>query len=965
MVSSFSYLLNPLFSGSIYACRGGPSYICVQFPIIMPIKALPQDTIRLLGSPLVVTSPVSLVKELIENSIDARATSIEVLISPNTVDKIEVRDNGAGIFPDDFDSLGRRGHTSKLGSFEELRNIGGSSYGFRGEALASANALGAVTITTRTSQDSVASTLHLVPGDGGVAKQQSASGPVGTTVTVTALFARLPVREQLAMKERQRTIAKIKDLLPSFAFARPSLRISFKVVKNDRMGWSYAPRPQARVKEAVLQIFGSGLASQCSFETHSIPTEGSKSEGCDDTGVLTLQAFLPRPDADRSTLSKGAYISVDSRPVNSSRGTMRKLSSAYKTHLSAALGISADAKPLKDPFIQLNILCPRGWYDPNVEPSKDDIIFSDESKVLEAFESLCVKVYGEEQPAEDNRDQSAAVHIQDDSRTLAPHTPWASPNVQHPEVSGASEEPQVGQSRQKKDYVQRLDTASNDVPQVDPAAEKLRGYPTSPRFGSCNLRNLQGDSYTLDNATKPKTVSGEFDYSTIDPASRRTQANTDFRQVSRGWKVDMSAGFDTSSDEDDEQLAERFRNPGTTQFDGVVEDSANPKEALNPWTIAKMAVPNDTRQPAFQNKAFLADHEHGTLATIPIEEHDANMEPPILRHPAAPPGDLEVPLNLRQQLSTQGIVPGGPYRSPITNAHVQTSTPQSRRAVASNVLQTPPPSLGEMRLYNSRTGNSRGSINLPFSLGEYPMPNDRSMEGLPELRNAENAKSSAQILKGGKFKSFASYSARNRRPIPARQPTDVEDQRKEDTNLSHMREHVPSDFDLRRHLRPATPFNVGISETFSHGGSATNPSTMTTIGGTGLPAGVSRSYLMKRQRSLSRSDLPSRKTLRRTKSELLPLERTPVEQETCKVIFTMTVHEKEFNVTRGEEIPTDSYQSLECPGWDFDRTGSHDFIAKLEVRIKNLWSKWTERLLGTRADLEVNLLRSLKELYHA
>ncbi|EON96897.1 putative dna mismatch repair protein mutl protein [Phaeoacremonium minimum UCRPA7] len=359
----------------------------------MPIQALSQNTIRLLGSPLVVTSPVSLVKELLENSIDAGATSVEILISPNTVDKIEVRDNGEGICSDDYDTLGRRGHTSKLSSFEDLRTIGGKSYGFRGEALAGANALGTVAITTRTSRDRLATTLHLVPGDGGIAKQQSASAPVGTTVSVAALFARLPVREQLAMKERQKAIMKIKELLPSYALARPNLRISFKVLKMDRMGWSYAPRPQARVQEAVLQIFGSGLASQYVFVTNSLPIESSGSEDGSIIGDLELRAFLPKPKADPSKLSKGAYISVDSRPVNPTRGTMRKLVSAFKTHLSTAMGDIDSTKPVRDSFMQLDILCPTGWYDPNVEPSKDDVIFSDERKLLDAFNSLCAQVY--------------------------------------------------------------------------------------------------------------------------------------------------------------------------------------------------------------------------------------------------------------------------------------------------------------------------------------------------------------------------------------------------------------------------------------------------------------------------------------------------------------------------------------------------------------------------------------------
>src|SRR5690348_6177351 len=107
----------------------------------MPISALSEGTVRTLGSALVITSPLLLLKELLDNAIDSGATSVDVIVSPNTVDKIEVRDNGHGIDPGNFESLGRPGHTSKLRSFDELSKVGATTLGFRGAALASANTL--------------------------------------------------------------------------------------------------------------------------------------------------------------------------------------------------------------------------------------------------------------------------------------------------------------------------------------------------------------------------------------------------------------------------------------------------------------------------------------------------------------------------------------------------------------------------------------------------------------------------------------------------------------------------------------------------------------------------------------------------------------------------------------------------------------------------------------------------------
>lgn len=214
----------------------------------MPITALSTDTIRILGSAQVLTTPVSLVKELIDNGLDARATAIDVSISANTLDKIEVRDNGTGIDSSDFEMIGKRGHTSKLRAFKELRRLGGISLGFRGEALGSAVELAEVTVTTRTEGDPIAAVLKLKAPDG-VYSQTKTSHPVGTTVCVQNFLSRLPVRKQTALKEAAKTLASAKELLKSYALARPHVKLSLKVLKSGKGNWSFAPRPHDGIKE--------------------------------------------------------------------------------------------------------------------------------------------------------------------------------------------------------------------------------------------------------------------------------------------------------------------------------------------------------------------------------------------------------------------------------------------------------------------------------------------------------------------------------------------------------------------------------------------------------------------------------------------------------------------------------------------------------------------------------------------
>lgn len=278
--------------------------------------------------------------------------------------------------------MGRRGHTSKLRSFEELRFLGGRSLGFRGEALFSAVQLGEVSITTRTEGESVANTVKL-RNTGGIDRQSRTSHPIGTTVSVTALMAKLPVRKQTALKEAPKTLAKIKELIQAYALARYTVKFSFKVIKGNKSAWTFAPRPNDGIKEAVAQVSGREAAIQCTETSLEFPgpqlrvptgeNDVGDSSSSDQVpsgrsnGCFLIEAYLPRPDADPSKFGNGQFLSIDSRPVSHEKGTMKKTVSLFKKYLKSALAESSSEK-LKNPFLRLNISCPEASYDPNVEP---------------------------------------------------------------------------------------------------------------------------------------------------------------------------------------------------------------------------------------------------------------------------------------------------------------------------------------------------------------------------------------------------------------------------------------------------------------------------------------------------------------------------------------------------------------------------------------------------------------------
>lgn len=349
----------------------------------MPIQALPLSTTRLLGSSQALTEPSSLVKELIDNAIDAKATSIEVIISANTVDKIEVRDNGHGIRQDDLGCLGRRGYTSKLRAFEELKIVGRSSLGFRGEALASAVTLGHVIVMSRTEGEPVGTRVEL-KATGGIASQCSVSHPVGTTICVSNFLSKIPVRKETSLKNASKTVLRIKGILQSYALARINIRLNLKVLKLVNGNWSFAPRPLGTIKEAVIQVAGNDIAAQCIEKTYTSQAVHAPS--------ISLRAFLPGPDADFHRAKGGQYVSIDLRPLSCSRGSLKKIITSYKGHISTAAKRTGRTAP-KQPFLYLAISCSTDSYDPNIEPAKDEVLFDDEAVIIDLAEGLFQSLY--------------------------------------------------------------------------------------------------------------------------------------------------------------------------------------------------------------------------------------------------------------------------------------------------------------------------------------------------------------------------------------------------------------------------------------------------------------------------------------------------------------------------------------------------------------------------------------------
>ncbi|KAI3396700.1 hypothetical protein diail_11808 [Diaporthe ilicicola] len=856
----------------------------------MPITALPETTVRLLGSAAAISTPVDVIKELLDNALDAGATSVEILVSENLVDSIQVRDNGHGIQAGDYDSLGRMGHTSKLTSFEELHNFGGNTLGFRGHALASTNSLGRVIVVTRSIGDPTAVRLTVLPGVGGIEDRQRASAPVGTTVSVTGLFKLIPVREQVAVKEAQKNLAKAKLLLDSYALARPLIRISLKILGGN-IKQTYSPHPKASVREAVAQVFGASLTSQCVLKTVATEAADRKEGSAIDAPELIIEAVLPRPDADLSKLSKGAFFSVDSRPVSTSRGTMKKLLSNFKTHFRRSLGVDAEDRRLSDLFICVNIKCCPGTYDPNVEPSKNQVLFSNEPQLVALFEELCSGTYQAKKTVE------AFETIEKRPLTSRTQTRTPPPSSDGPQES----------TRQR---VSNLDEPFQDTLNQSPTISQNRTF--QQHLSPSSTRNPLATRDTMSDQVHPRYYQGR----------------------KRGFVVNMLADPELSSDEEAETCA-----PGSCDLretETLPEELGdNSKEALNPWTIAKMTAParhKTAEDIAAENVGQGLVGPQGPHA-LPIADDAFKEELPILRPQRGPPGDLDTPRVMRFTNSHMDRLQALDARH-----HEQVSTPFGRPQA---VIR---PDLEE-------SIDPDGLVQTPLSF-DKPRESQRRqkdqarlhIDEIPTRRNPPLRKSKRVRERGRNYPLdvACTSSGREDHPVESRNSNNIPDYPVRDHRHFDSPQSpgfVPMNFGANRavHLPTEQQLDPGHTNTTKFDADP-------------------RKYLMKRQRSEAAHRRKGRRSITRTKTNQLPLETLSSGDGAQHLVLTLAQDTmKSFNVSK-RTISLIEYRGRVS----FGASMSLEDVDDVRSRLQTVISSWTEKVFGEKRDIEINLRGAVK-----
>ena len=318
----------------------------------MPIKVLATEVASKIAAGEVVERPASVVKELIENSLDAGATQVAVEAQGGGVELIKVSDNGAGIPGAELELAFHRYATSKIAGLDDLERI--SSLGFRGEALPSIAAVAEVEISTQTSSDPVGSYMYLRKGE--VLRTESRARPQGTTITMRRLFRYFPARLKF-LKSVNTENSHIAHLVSQYALAFPEVKFSLVLDKRP----SLRTTGNGDLREVVNEIYGSDVAQRM------LKVE-------QEDGLVKVSGLASPPSLARSNRNYLSFF-VNRRWVRSPLLT-RATQEAYR-------GLLMDGQ---HPMVVIDISLPTQELDVNIHPSKAQIRFCHEQSVFRSVQ---------------------------------------------------------------------------------------------------------------------------------------------------------------------------------------------------------------------------------------------------------------------------------------------------------------------------------------------------------------------------------------------------------------------------------------------------------------------------------------------------------------------------------------------------------------------------------------------------
>src|SRR6202051_3097042 len=337
------------------------------------IHVLSESVANKIAAGEVVERPASVVKELLENALDAGATRIKISIEAGGKKLIQITDNGCGMVRDDAMLAFERHATSKLKDAEDLLSV--ATLGFRGEALPSIASVSRLRLET-CAAESPSGTIIEING-GKVARVEEAGLPLGTSITVRDLFFNTPARKKF-LKSESTELSHIASLVTHYALAHPEKHFELHSAANAML---VAP-PVAGYSERVYQVFGKEtldqlipVASRQALEHVGLPQpppwrrkeEEEEEAAPKDPGEMRIHGFVSKPEIQKLNRNS-IFVFVNGRLIRD-RLVQHALTEAYRNIIP----------PTVHPVVLLFLEMPAGEVDVNVHPSKTEVRFRQQS----------------------------------------------------------------------------------------------------------------------------------------------------------------------------------------------------------------------------------------------------------------------------------------------------------------------------------------------------------------------------------------------------------------------------------------------------------------------------------------------------------------------------------------------------------------------------------------------------------
>ena len=453
------------------------------------ITVLDQNTINKIAAGEVIERPASVVKELLENAIDAKATAVTVEIRDGGISFIRVTDNGSGIPKEEVPTAFLRHSTSKIQSVEDLFTV--SSLGFRGEALSSIAAVAKVELITKTPEQ-ISGTRYQIEG-GKERTLEEIGAPEGTTFLVRDLFYNTTARQKF-LKTAQTEGAHVASLVEKIAMSHPE--VSVRLIQNNQN--KLHTSGNHNLKDMIYTVFGREIAANL------LPVEHEEE-------IFSIRGFAGKPVIARSNRNFENYF-INGRYVKSSL-VAKAIEEAYRPFLMQH----------KYPFVLLHLKIEPEYLDVNVHPTKMELRFREEEEIYKKiYEAVSRALAQKELIPQVSLDKKKDIDEEKREEKRAPHPePFEVRRKQEAEKKLAQER------AQNQDVVYENKAVYGRIAESSPSWLDEESVPQKP-VSTQKMEGLAGKAKELETAAPPPnhTLPKEkqldlFEEKLLEPQSRK------------------------------------------------------------------------------------------------------------------------------------------------------------------------------------------------------------------------------------------------------------------------------------------------------------------------------------------------------------------------------------------------------------------------------------------------------------